>query len=211
MERAAVPRPQDRLQVRGRPPLAEGDWLRPGGAISAVRTVRSLQDAADPASEESLRSRGDWSRAGRRRQRRSLPPCGPRRGLAAAGGPGWASRSSQRIQAGAFWLTPVSLSGAASVSRGQREWKGSVQALLRCFFSPSSRANFSGTRLGNRERRLLCEREVYFPRWVSARSFGSLDISLPGPFQLFGQVTSLSDHRVFLVGCLAISAGQGVP
>lgn len=48
------------------------------------------------------------------------PPCPPRPGLAAAGGPGRASWSSQRIRAGAFWSTPVSLLGVASKNPGRR-------------------------------------------------------------------------------------------
>lgn len=49
-EQAALPRPHNSLQIRGRPPPEEQrEWARPGGAIGAAWTGQCLQDAAVPA------------------------------------------------------------------------------------------------------------------------------------------------------------------
>ncbi|XP_046944513.1 basic proline-rich protein-like [Lynx rufus] len=109
VERAADPRPQNRLQVRGRPPPAEGELAK------AWRSRQRSRDWTVPPGRGCPRERGVPATPRRLVKGRAATACGPRRGLSAAGGPGWASWCSQRIQAGAFWLTPVSLPGAASL------------------------------------------------------------------------------------------------
>ena len=91
-----------------------------------------------------------------------------------------------RIHTGGFLLKLVSVSGASSKIRdeacqGWREWRESLQELLRCFISPSDSSDFSGTLLRHEEWRLLFWKGSLFSvLWGLLTILAPLTFTFPG-------------------------------